>query len=81
MYIVQVKEARQEDYKEVARFKDYKKAYYHTGEMLADNSDLHWSYSLKYMMDGYNKNKLFIHGATFIKRDGICYKITQPKVL
>ena len=77
VFTLHVKSDKAVRYKEVAKFKEYIKAYYHAGEMLADRSDLHWSYSLKYMMDGYCRTKLFELGTTEFNWDGFSYKITQ----
>lgn len=77
MYIVKRKKIGNNNYKTINKFKEYKKAYYFVGDYLQKNDSLHWSYSLKYLMDGYDRKKIFIFGDKYLRRKNICYKIEQ----
>ena len=57
------------------KFQTYKNAYYYIGDVLQKKDCLHWSYSLKYMMDGYDRRKLFKYGDTYLRRKNYCFKI------
>lgn len=63
-------------FKKVKEFEDYKKAHRYVCNIFYKKEDgLHWSYSLKYMMSGYCKRKIFQFGVLKFKRGDIEFKI------
>jgi len=74
-YEVLTKQVGGEAYLKVKQFSNYKRAYYYVGDLLQKKDTLHWSYSLKYMMDGYDRKRLFPYGNSFLRRKNICFKI------
>jgi hypothetical protein len=77
MYSLLVKKVGEPSYKSIKNFRTYKKAYYFVGNKLQTKHNLHFSYSIKYLMCGYDRKKIFPLGKTFVRRDNICYKIVQ----
>jgi len=77
MYSVKRKKVGGKTYKTIKEFKNYHKAYAYIGDTLQVSDTLHWSYSTKYMLDGYDKKKIFEYGDTFLRRKNICYKIVM----
>lgn len=77
MYCVSIKDVGSEyAYQQVKRFRTYRNAYYYIAEILwRQNPNYHWSYSLKYLQDGYDKKKIFPFGNNFIRKNKKCYKI------
>jgi hypothetical protein len=74
-YEVLTKQVGGEAYRKVKQFNDYKRAYYYIGDLLQKKDTLHWSYSVKYLMDGYDRKKIFPYGKLFLRRKNICFKI------
>ena len=67
-------------YKILSKFSSYEDAYYCIGNILwKENENFSWSYSCKYLHDGYDKSKIFIFGKTYIKKNNKCYKILEIK--
>ena len=65
-------------YQKVKRFRTYKKAHRFIGhELWKENPNFHWSYSLKYLQDGYEKKKIFMFGDNFVRRNNKCYRILE----
>lgn len=79
MYQLVYKEVGKIRYKPLRtkKFRNYKFAYYYLGSFLQENDTLSWSYSLKYMMDGYDRKKLIRRGNHYFRRKNICFKIIQ----
>lgn len=75
MHIVK-KKNKDGSYTKLNTFSEYKKAYYFVCDKFYQREDgLHWSYSLKYMMYGYDRTKLFEYGCLKFKRGSSEYKI------
>lgn len=72
---------KQEDgtFKKVRKkFADYKSAHRYVCNIFYRKEDgLHWAFSLKYLLDGYSKKKIFPFGILKFKRNGIEYKIQE----
>jgi len=71
---------RQSDgtFKKVTEFDEYKKAHrYICNIFYRKEEGLHWSYSLKYMMNGYCKRRIFEFGTLKFKRGDTEYKINS----
>lgn len=77
MYAVKTKKVGNKNYKKLKEFKTYDKAYSYLGDMLQVKHNLHWSYSAKYLMCGYDRKKLLTYGTSFLRRRNICYKIVE----
>ena len=77
MYNVLTKKVGVGDYSLVKRFRTYHKAYSYIGDKLQVKDTLGWSYSCKYLTDGYDKKKIFKYGDTYLRRKFICYKIQE----
>lgn len=76
MIIVFYKKTGNKKYITLRKFKTYKSAYYYTANILwRENNNLNWSYSIKYLCNGYSKKKIFIYGSNYVRRNGFCYKI------
>jgi hypothetical protein len=71
MYSLLVKKVGEPSYKSVKKFRTYEKAYYFVGNKLQTKHNLHYSYSVKYLMCGYDKKKIF----PFILATAIVIKI------
>lgn len=78
-YEVLTKNVGGEAYNKVKTFSNYKRAYYYIGDLLQKKDTLHYSYSLKYMMDGYDRKKIFPYGKLYLRRKNICFKIEPIK--
>jgi hypothetical protein len=76
MYAVYKKSNTGKSPTKLKTFTNYKDAYYFICEKFSRREDgLHYSYSLKYMMSGYDKTKLFEYGCIKFKRFGSEYEI------
>jgi hypothetical protein len=75
MYSVKRKKVGSKRYRTIKVFPTYDKAYSFIGNNLQVQDTLHWSYSCKYMMDGYSRKKLFPYGTNYLRRKNICTKI------
>jgi len=66
------------EYEPLKKFATYEKAYYYVANILWRSSpNMSWSCSLKYLTDGYKKQRIFKFKTTFIRRNGKCYKIEK----
>lgn len=77
MYSVKTKKVGGKSYRTIKKFKNYDKAYAYIGDTLQIKDTLHWSYSTKYLMDGYDKKRIFPYGDNFLRRKNICFKIVM----
>jgi len=63
-------------FKTVRKFKEYKDAFYYCTEKFVSHEDgLHYSHSLKYVMHGYDRTRIWVMGCLKFKRNGIEYRI------
>ena len=62
-------------------FATYKQAYYFVAEKyIRQGTGMHYSFGLKYLMDGYDKSKLFKFGCLDFKHNSQHFKIQENAV-
>ena len=63
-------------YKTIKSFRTYNKAWNFVADKLMDiDYNLHLSYSVQYLCDGYTKRKVFPFGTNEVSRKGESFKI------
>ena len=77
MYKVLTKKQGSKEFKTIRKFEDYKKCYRYVGSRLQRDFNLHWSYSLKYLLEDFDKTKIFKYGDTFIEIKKTSFRIEQ----
>ena len=75
MFTLRYKRVGGKYYRTIKSFKEYRRAYGYLGDLLQEKHNLHWSFSVKYLMCGYDKRKIFKLGSKSVRRDNICYII------
>ena len=78
MYTVTIKKRKQgaKRYRTVSRKRNYKNAWNQVvDDLLKNDANLHFSYSLQFLCKGYTKQRIFPFGSTEISHGGIQYKI------